>query len=156
MSDKVIAIRCATPADLDTVTRFNVALADESEGKRLDPAIVREGVRAALADPHRAAYYLAELDRAVAGQTMITLEWSDWRNGYFWWIQSVYVEPFARRRGVFRALHHHIRDEARARLDVCGLRLYVHRDNTLALETYRRLNMPACDYLLCEESWSKP
>ena len=129
-------------------------MALETEQKRLDPGLIADGVRNALEDPTRCTYFVAEVDGAPGGQTMITSEWSDWRDGFFWWIQSVYVEPRFRRRGVFRALHAHIRRLARARPDVCGLRLYVHRRNTRAIETYARLDMTSTDYLLCEEDWS--
>lgn len=149
-----ILIRQAGPTDHAVVTSFNRALAEESEGKTLDERIVSAGVRTALSDPSRGAYYLAERDGAVVGQTMITAEWSDWRCAWFWWIQSVYVAPAHRRHGVFRALHQYIRDEARARGDVCGLRLYAHHANENALRTYERLGMERCDYILLEEDWS--
>ena len=135
---------------------FNAALASETEGKSLEPATLRLGVDKALGDAARCLYFLAEVDGAVAGQTMVTFEWSDWRNAYFWWIQSVYVKSGLRRRGVFRALHEHIRTQAHAQPDVCGLRLYVHKDNHRAAQTYRLLGMPVGDYLMCEEDWSAP
>ena len=149
-----ILIRKASSTDHAVVTSFNRALAEESEGKTLDERTVSEGVHAALCDPSRCVYYLAECAGAVVGQTMITTEWSDWRCGWFWWIQSVYVAPAHRRHGVFRALHQYIRDEARARGDVCGLRLYAHHTNENALRTYERLGMERCDYILLEEDWS--
>ena len=101
-------VRAATPADAPLVIEFNRRLAEESEGKTLDPAVLGPGVRAALADPRKALYFLAEAEGSVAGQMMVTYEWSDWRNGWLWWIQSVYVRPEARRRGVFRALFEHV------------------------------------------------
>lgn len=147
------SIRDATHADLETIVRFNAALASESEGLTLDPHTLTEGVREALRDPSRARYFVAEVGGVIAGQIMITTEWSDWRNGFFWWIQSVYVDPAHRRRGVFRALHNHIREQARRQLDVCGLRLYVHHDNVRAIETYKKLGMNLAHYHLCEECW---
>ncbi|MCO6438315.1 MAG: GNAT family N-acetyltransferase [Phycisphaerae bacterium] len=155
MSDAIITIRRAASYDHEAITRFNIAMALESEGMRLDPATAGEGVRAALNDPQRAIYYVAELSGSVVGQTMVTLEWSDWRNAFFWWIQSVYVEPTARGKGVFRALHTHIRDEAKSSLNICGLRLYVHTGNRGAQAIYRRLGMTECDYRLFEESWPR-
>lgn len=154
MTGQTIHIRRATTADMATVISFNQAMAVETEGKTLDPDTVSAGVRAALEDESRCIYFMAEVDGRIAGQTMFTTEWSDWRNGIFWWIQSVYVDPAFRRRGVFRALYHHIRDLARERPDVCGLRLYVHRDNKRAIDTYRDLGMDLTEYLLCEESWA--
>jgi ribosomal protein S18 acetylase RimI-like enzyme len=149
-----VHVRRAAIEDLETIVRFNLAMAEETEGKKLDTTTVTEGVRAALADPDRSMYFVAEVEGVIAGQTMVTLEWSDWRNGFFWWIQSVYVDPAYRREGVFRALHDHIRNLARAQQEVCGLRLYVHGDNRRAIETYRKLGMGLTDYLLCEEGWS--
>lgn len=143
-------------ADLDTLVAFNQAMAFETEQKRLDAATVAAGVRRALEDPNRALYFVAEVDDKVVGQTMVTLEWSDWRNGSFWWIQSVYVDPNFRRCGVFRALYEHIRTLAKERRDACGLRLYVHRDNERAIDTYRNLGLTFTDYLLCEEDWPTP
>jgi len=126
-------------------------MADETEGKPLLAATSEAGVRNALGDSNRALYFVAEVDRVVAGQTMITPEWSDWRNGFFWWIQSVYVKQEYRRRGVFRALYRHVASLATQRPDVCGLRLYVHRNNKTAIETYRNLGMSQTEYLLFEE-----
>jgi GNAT superfamily N-acetyltransferase len=148
-----IIIRSAEMGDAARIAAFNCAMALETERKELASEIALQGVKQALADPSRAAYYLAEVDRQVVGQTMVTLEWSDWRNGFFWWIQSVYVEPRFRRLGVFRALHNHIRAEALSRDDVCGLRLYVHHDNNRAMETYQKLGMDRTEYLLFEEEF---
>ncbi len=147
-------IRRATMEDLDCVVKFNAALATETEAKQLDPQVLREGVSKALSDPNRSLYFLAESGGKPIGQTMVTFEWSDWRNGFFWWIQSVYVDPAHRRRGVFRAVHDHVRREARGHPDVCGLRLYVHRENDRAMNTYAQLGMPQCSYLMCEEDWT--
>ena len=149
-----IAIRRATLDDADPIVAYNTALAAETEGKTLDARTITVGVRAALADPSRSLYFLAEVDGEVVGQTMVTFEWSDWRNAFFWWIQSVYVDSPFRRRGVFRALHEHVRREARSRPNVCGLRLYVHHDNHRAMKTYAQLGMPQSEYLMCEEDWS--
>ena len=154
MSANLITIRRATVADADHVIAFNSALAGETEGKALNADTISVGVREALADPTRSLYFLAEVDGKVVGQTMVTFEWSDWRNGFFWWIQSVYVDSRFRRQGVFRALHDHVRREARSRPDVCGLRLYVHHDNHRAMKTYERLGMLQSEYLMCEEDWS--
>lgn len=153
LGDSKIIIRSATMADAARIAAFNQAMALETEGKELDAQVALAGVQQALADSSRAAYYLAEVDGVVAGQTMVTLEWSDWRNGFFWWIQSVYVEPRFRRLGVFRALHNHIRAEALSRAEVCGLRLYVHHDNNRAMETYQKLGMVRTEYLLFEEEF---
>lgn len=149
-----LTIRAAIPADADTIAASNVAMALEAEHKRLDPAIARAGARAAFADVGRGRYFLAEVDGRVVGQLMITYEWSDWRNGVFWWIQSVYVDPVARRQGVFRALYAHVEALAKADGGVCGIRLYVDRDNRRAQETYRRCGMHDGGYLVMEVDYS--
>ena len=146
-----LAIRRATSGDLDVVVDFNRRLAEESEGKILDPAVLKAGVAQALADPNKALYFLAEDAGRVVGQTMITTEWSDWRNGWFWWIQSVYVRAEARRRGIFRALFDHVSQAARQDPSVIGLRLYVDRENHAAQQTYRRMGMKETEYFVLEK-----
>jgi GNAT superfamily N-acetyltransferase len=93
-------IRPARPEDVDLIVRFNRAMARETEGRDLEEATIAAGVEALLADPSKGRYFLAERRAEVAGQLMVTPEWSDWRNGPVWWIQSVYVAPAHRRRGV--------------------------------------------------------
>jgi GNAT superfamily N-acetyltransferase len=141
-----LSIRRGVPADAAIIVEFNRLLALESEGKTLDPAVLGRGVAAGLADPRKSVYFVAEEDGAPVGQIMFTTEWSDWRNGWFWWVQSVYVRPEARRQGVFRALFEHVVQAARADGEVIGLRLYVEEDNYAARETYRRLGMESTTY----------
>ena len=145
-----IKIRTAALADLPVIADFNVRLARESEDLILDAARVEAGVEAVLTDPAKGIYYVAKVAGEVAGQLMITYEWSDWRNGNIWWIQSVYVKPEFRRAGVFRALFHHLQRLARNRKDVCTLRLYVHTDNTRARQSYERLGMTRTKYEVFE------
>lgn len=147
-------VRPAARADAEVIAAFNCALARETEGLVLDPAIVARGVQAVLDDRARGEYFIAELAGRPVGQAQITFEWSDWRDGWFWWIQSVYVDAGARRRGVFRALYEHIASEARGRGDVRGLRLYVVQANAQALEAYTHLGMTRTDYLVYETDWS--
>ena len=141
-----LIIRPAGVTDADVIYEFNRLMAKETENKDLDPAILKAGVAAVLADPHKGRYLVAELDGKVVGQLGVTLEWSDWRNGNFWWIQSVYVAVFARRLGVFRKLYEHLLDEARAQTDVIGVRLYVEHDNVAAQATYKKLGMEMTGY----------
>jgi len=141
-----LSIRRGVSADAAVIVEFNRLLALESEGKTLDPAKLSLGVAAGLADPRKSVYFVAEEDGAPIGQIMFTTEWSDWRNGWFWWVQSVYVRPEARRQGVFRALFEHVVQAARADGEVIGLRLYVEEDNYAARETYRRLGMESTTY----------
>jgi GNAT superfamily N-acetyltransferase len=144
-------VRTATPADAPVIVEFNHLLARESEGTELDLAVLTRGVQAVLADPHKGLYFLAEGEGQVAGQTGITFEYSDWRSGWFWWIQSVYVRPEHRRRGVFRTLYDHIERLARADPEVIGLRLYVENANRTAQETYLRQGMRPAGYFVLEK-----
>ena len=145
-----LKIREAALSDAQLIAGFNLLLAEESEGLRLDAVVAQAGVVAMLKDPAKGIYYVAEVEGAVVGQVMITYEWSDWRNGNIWWIQSVYVKPEFRRAGVFRALFNHVRDLAQSRKDVCNLRLYVHAENTRAHESYKRLGMTLTQYEVFE------
>jgi ribosomal protein S18 acetylase RimI-like enzyme len=145
-----LTIRPATHNDAPTIIEFNRRLAFESEGKSLDPALLTAGVAAILSDPAKGVYFVAEDQGQVVGQLMITKEWSDWRNGWMWWIQSVYVRDDARRRGVFRALYRYVESTALMDPAIIGLRLYVEHENLKAQETYRSLGMQRTDYLLFE------
>lgn len=151
----LINVRPAARGDLDTIVLFNTQLAKESEGILLEPDTVSAGVGKVLRDTSKARYFLAETLNAagtleVTGQLMITYEWSDWRNANFWWIQSVYVDSKWRRQGVYRALHDYVDDIARSRNDICGIRLYVERNNTAAQQTYNSLGMSQSHYHLYE------
>lgn len=146
--------REATPRDIDAIARFNVAMAEETEDKRLDPSVVVRGVTEALKRPEICRYYVAELDGKVVACFMVTFEWSDWRCGLFWWVQSVYVDTAYRRRGVFSMLHKFVEAKARQEKGVVGLRLYVEMDNTPARATYERLGMKQTGYEVYEIDWS--
>ena len=143
-------VRPATRDDLATLVAYNRGLARETEGRELDAATLAAGVRALLEDPRKGFYLVAERAGRVVGQLMVTYEWSDWRNGTFWWIQSVYVALDARRTGVYRALYDAVITAARAAGDVCGVRLYVEKANGPARQTYRALGMAAAVYDLYE------
>jgi GNAT superfamily N-acetyltransferase len=149
-----ILIRDARPEDWPTIAEFNAALAWETEGKRLSRPVLDAGVQRALADTNKGRYFIAEGAGHVVGQTLVTYEWSDWRDGWLWWIQSVYVTPAARGQGVYRRLHGHIRDQALRSGQVRGLRLYVENANTRAQTTYQALGMVDSGYRLFEEDWS--
>jgi GNAT superfamily N-acetyltransferase len=146
-----LVIRPAIPADAPVVAEFNRLLALESEDKILDPIILAAGVAAALGDPERARYFVAEEGGEVLGQLALTREWSDWRNRWVWWLQSVYVRADSRRRGIFRALFEHVETLARQDPEVLGLRLYVELENTVAQETYAQLGMTNAGYLVLEK-----
>ena len=145
-----IAVRVATAADAEFLVRGNAAMALETEDLSLDLDRLRDGVHALFEQPGRGVYYVAELDGQRAGQMMITYEWSDWRNGLFWWIQSVYVEPRFRSQGVFKAIYRHVEHLARTTPGVCGLRLYVENSNSQAQEIYQRLGLQRTAYQMFE------
>jgi ribosomal protein S18 acetylase RimI-like enzyme len=126
-------------------------MAIETENKVLDTAILMPGVVAMLSDPHKGRYFVAETMGAIVGQLGVTLEWSDWRNGSFWWIQSVYVQKDARRHGVFRKLYEQVLEQARKEPNVIGVRLYVEHDNAIAEATYRKMGMAMTGYQVMEE-----
>lgn len=130
-----LQIREARRRDAEVVTRFSLACARDSEDLELDLDIVASGVRNALEDPSRARYFLAERDGCPVGQIMVTREWSDWRNAWIWWLQSVYVSPEARGSGVFAALFDYVESEAR-KAGVKVVRLYVDTDNAGAERAY--------------------
>jgi GNAT superfamily N-acetyltransferase len=149
-----ITVRPARLEDAAFLAAGNVAMALEAEHKRLDPATVDRGVRAVLEDRAKGRYLVAEQAGRPVGQLMITYEWSDWRNGCFWWIQSVYVLPEARRAGVFRALFRNLESAAQSEGGICGIRLYADQDNRRALETYRRCGLSDAGYVVMEVDYS--
>lgn len=149
-------IRPATPADLETLVAANADMARETEDIALDLPTLRKGTAAVLAGAAAGAFYrVVENDGVVVAQLMITPEWSDWRNRQVWWVQSVYVQPAWRGRGVYRALYESVRDEARA-AGAGGIRLYVDLGNDTAQVAYRRLGMNGDHYRLFEEMFSTP
>jgi GNAT superfamily N-acetyltransferase len=154
---ELIHIRLASQDDLEIIVTFNAAMALETERRQLDLATLRQGTLALLESPAYGFYILAELPEEnnykPVGQLMITYEWSDWRNGAFWWIQSVYVEPNRRGLGVFRAMHDHILVRAKADSRVCGLRLYVERENRRAQSVYQRLGLTPSAYTVFEQDF---
>jgi GNAT superfamily N-acetyltransferase len=144
-------IRAATPADASTIAEFNDALAKESEGKTLDRARLLAGVQALLIDEHKGIYHLAiDQEGRAVGQVMFTFEWSDWRNGWIWWLQSVYVLPLHRGKGVFRNLFDHLVQVARKRSDVVGFRLYVEDNNLPAHAVYGKCGFQRAGYFVLE------
>ena len=145
-----IHIRRAGAADAEFIAESNIAMALETEDMALEPSVVGPGVAAVLADDSLGFYLVAEIDGRLAGQLMVTYEWSDWRNGLWWWIQSVYVRPEFRRQGVYSALHRHVEATARAAGGVCGLRLYVEQGNTRAQGVYQSLEMYNTRYHMYE------
>lgn len=150
----MLHIRAASEADLDVIVAANLALAGESERLQLDQTTLREGVLKLLDGRVAGQYWVAELDGRVVGQLLITFEWSDWRNRMVWWIQSVHVEPEARRTGVFRALYEHTRRAAQA-AGAAGLRLYVDTTNSRAETVYAAVGMKGEHYKVLEDMFEE-
>ena len=152
-----LIIRQATDADLESLVAFSTAMAMETEGRKLDQARLREGTRSLLGSPANGFFMVAETPVTdppqLVGQLMITFEWSDWRNGVFWWIQSVYVDPAWRRRGVFRRMHDAIVSQAKVDPKVCGIRLYVEQENRTAKTAYRRVGLAQSAYKIYEKDF---
>ena len=144
-----LSIRAATITDLDDLVAWNAAMAWETEHRRLDPATLQRGVSGVFEQPRRGFYLIAERDGVAVGCLLVTYEWSDWRCGDFWWIQSVYVIPAARRGGVFRALYAAV-EQGAAAAGAAGLRLYVETENLHAQTTYAELGMQRCHYFMYE------
>ena len=151
-----IEVREATRADAPTIAEFNSAIARETEDKTLDAAVVGPGVATLLADPSKGRYWVAESGGQIVGQLMVTYEWSDWRNGTIWWIQSVYVHPDWRRRGIFSTLYRHVESLVAEEPAAVGLRLYVEQQNERAQQTYRALGMVTPGYVVMESILAHP
>ena len=141
-----VTIRKAVFSDVDALVRFNLAMATETEGKMLPLPLLAAGVRSVFDDPSKGFYVIAEEDGKPIGGLLVTPEWSDWRNAFYWWIQSVYVEPSSRKRGVYKRLQRHVESAARSAGNVCGLRLYVDGSNAAAKSVYEKLGMSASRY----------
>lgn len=145
-----LKIRIAKAGDAAAMVAFNQAMALETEGKRLAAEQLKPGVEAVFADPRRGFYVVAASGGRVVGGLMVTFEWSDWRDAWFWWIQSVYVLPEARGTGVYRKLYEFVKDKAKGE-NVCGFRLYVETENTRAQAVYEKLGMSRSHYLMYED-----
>jgi GNAT superfamily N-acetyltransferase len=150
MSAATISVRAAMRDDVPRLVEFNLAMARETESKELDPERVSAGVAGVFDRDGRGRYWIAEEAGSTVGALMVTYEWSDWRNGDFWWIQSVYVVPARRRHGVFKSLYATVLAEARATAGVAGLRLYVDEENRDAQRVYAAVGMARSHYGLFE------
>ena len=158
LSDFEVRIRQATANDLSVLMEYNVALASETEEKLLELDRLQRGVEAVLENPGHGFYLIAENGASgqAIGQMLVTYEWSDWRNGVFWWLQSVYVQKSWRRHGVFRRLYTHVLKEARSCQKVAGVRLYVEKDNHLAQQVYQDLGLLPAGYHIYELDFILP
>jgi GNAT superfamily N-acetyltransferase len=148
-----IEIREAESAEWQVIAGFQIKMAKETEDELLDSDIVSEGVQAVFNNPELGRYYVAEAEGQIIASLLITYEWSDWRNATVWWIQSVYVIPQFRKKGVFRRMYAYIRSQVSSRDDVSGIRLYMVSHNTNAGQVYEKLGMDGKKYRMFE--WMK-
>lgn len=157
-TSQTIRVRPARPTDIETLITYSAALARETEWKQLHKDRLRAGILAIMRSPGMGFLIVAEVDNnhqsRTVGQLMVTYEWSDWRNSIFWWIQSVYVDPAWRRQGVYRAMHRHIIEKAKAEQNICGIRLYVEQHNHTAQIAYRKMGLCPAQYIVYEEEFS--
>ncbi len=151
MADQKLIIRWAQTHDIDSIAEFNRRLANETEDMPLDLDTLRRGIGRLLEDPRRGRYLVAEHEGRIVGQLMHTYEWSDWRDGDIWWIQSVYVDASHRSQGIYRMLHEHLRQQAMKNGEVVGIRLYVENDNHQAAAVYQKLGMASAPYRVMQE-----
>ena len=135
--------------DIEVIAQFQVDMAMESEGTLLDKDTVTKGVSAAMEDENKGSYYVARVDGKAVGSLMLTREWSDWNNGWYWWIQSVYVAPEYRRQGIYRNLYHTVCENAKKQ-NVAQVRLYVDKTNIRGQKVYSSLGMQDSHYLIYE------
>lgn len=149
----MIIVRPAEPLDFEVIATFQIAMARETEQIQLYKPIVTAGVKRVFAKPELGKYFVAEKDEKVVASLLITYEWSDWRNGTVWWIQSVYVEPSCRQQGVFTTIYRHIKQMVLADDRIMGIRLYVDKSNLRARKIYEKLEMNGDHYALYE--WMK-
>ena len=144
-------IRLAQKQDAPALVEFNQAMALETEGKQLENSVLQSGVEAVFADDKKGFYVVAENEGEIVGGLMITFEWSDWRNAWFWWIQSVYILPDFRGRRIYNRLYDFVKNLARENGNICGFRLYVERENARAQRVYEKVGMEESHYLMYEE-----
>lgn len=143
-------IRKAKIEDLEAIVRFNYNLAKETEDKELHLLTLTKGVQAILSDESKGHYYVYIINEKVVGQIMYTYEWSDWRNGMYLWVQSVYVDSEYRRKGIFKELYNHVKKICDDHEGTTGIRLYVEKENLNAKATYKSLGMYECNYHMYE------
>ena len=154
MSDELL-IRIAEDRDIETLAKFNIALAWETERKKLEPAVVIRGLKTLFKNPQYGFYTVAEVAGQIVGCTLITYEWSDWRCGLFWWVQSVYIDSEFRRQGVFTRIYEFLKEKASREPNVCGFRLYVEHSNLTGQGTYAAVGMKETPYKFFEDSFEE-
>jgi ribosomal protein S18 acetylase RimI-like enzyme len=143
-------IRNAKPKDIEIIAEYNIKMALETENKYLDKEIITAGVASIINDSSKGMYWVMEMNKIIIGQLMVTYEWSDWRNGMMWWIQSVYVPKEQRRQGVYSQMYNNLLELAQLDSECCGIRLYVEKENKKAQKTYKKLGMKNAGYEIME------
>jgi len=154
--EDLMNIRLAENGEVTALVEFNQAMALETEGKHLDPDTLKSGVSAVFDDPNKGFYVMADLDGEIAGGLLVTYEWSDWRNGWFWYVQSVYILPKHRGQSIYSRLYEFVKELAAERGNICGFRLYVEKENQHAQRVYKTVGMGETHYLMYEEEKRKP
>ncbi|MEO7659652.1 MAG: GNAT family N-acetyltransferase [Pyrinomonadaceae bacterium] len=149
-------IRLAEKGEVTALVEFNQAMALETEGNHLDPDTLTSGVSAVFDDPNKGFYVVADVNGEIAGGLLVTFEWSDWRNGWFWYVQSVYILPQHRGQSIYSRLYEFVKQLATDRGDICGFRLYVEKENRHAQRVYDKVGMTETHYLMYEEAQKKP
>ncbi len=147
-------IRPAIKTDIKTLVEFQLAMAKETENLSLDIKTLEQGIKSVINDVQKAKYFVAEENKKLIGCFMVTPEWSDWRAGYFIWLQSVYVIPEFRKKGVYRAMYAYLKDIVKTNMDYKGIRLYVDKANENAIKVYEKTGMHTTNYQMLE--WTKP
>ena len=137
--------------DIESIVQFQAKMAMESEGTTLDLEKVTKGVTAAMNDESKGIYWVAKVNGKAIGSLMVTRDWSDWNNEWYWWIQSVYVLPDYRKHGVYKAMYSTLKEVAKEN-KVSQIRLYVDKTNHPAQQVYQRLGMHESHYLMYEEN----
>ena len=150
-TDLDLTITRGKASDIEAIVRFQADMAMESEGTMLDMDILTLGVTSAINDEQKGTYLVASVNDTPIGSLMVTREWSDWNNMWYWWIQSVYVMPEYRNQGVYRAMYATLKDMAKEN-GVSQVRLYADRTNHSAQQVYQRLGMTESHYLMFEET----
>ncbi|MBE9050224.1 GNAT family N-acetyltransferase [Nostocales cyanobacterium LEGE 11386] len=150
MNTSLCMFRRAELQDLTTLVNFNQALAQEARGEKLDSQLLTSGIQAVLLDSHRGFYTVGEIENKIVAVALVTFEWSDWRNAWFWWLQDIFVKPSYRQQGIFHAFYTYLKTQAQIE-KVCGLRLYVYKGNIRAQEVYQRVGMNPANSIIFEE-----
>lgn len=146
----MVQIRLATEEDSKEIIDFQLKMALESEGVKLNHDTLTDGVVAVFRDSQKGKYFVAEDSQKIVGSMLITYEWSDWRNQWVYWLQSVYIIPAYRGKGIFRLMYQQIKNQVEREKGVAGIRLYVDVSNKHAIGVYNSVEMDGDHYKVFE------